>query len=96
MKGDGPRVVRCWKFMLLHWRHAKHAKYSLEALHLIGVINATATEHIAFELVWYRFINTRGVPGGNRPVDLAFESYFEGLPARTWSQCITSNYNSNI
>ena len=72
-EGDGPRVVRCWKFMLLHWRHAKHTKYSLEALHLIAAINATATERIAYELVWCRFINTRGVPGGNIPVDLYME-----------------------
>ena len=27
--GAGPRVTRCWKFMLLHWRYAKHTKYSL-------------------------------------------------------------------
>ena len=57
------RVMGCWKFMLLHWRHAKHSKYSLEALHLIAVINATATERIAHELIWYRFINTKGGPG---------------------------------
>ena len=72
-EGDGPRVVRCWKFMLLHWRHAKHTKYSLEALHLIAGINATATERIAHELTWCRFINTRGVPGGNIPIDLFME-----------------------
>lgn len=22
-EGDGPRIIRCWKFMLLHWWHAK-------------------------------------------------------------------------
>lgn len=41
-EGDGPRVIRCWKFMLLHWRHAKHTKYSLEVL--ITGINSTATK----------------------------------------------------
>ena len=72
-EGDGPRVIRCWKFMLLHWRHAKHTKYSLEALYLIAAVNATATQRIAHELIWCRFINTRGVPGGNIPVDLFME-----------------------
>ena len=72
-EGDGPRVIRCWKFMLLHWRHAKHTKYSLEALHLLSAVNATATKRIAHELTWCRFINTRGVPGGNIPVDLFME-----------------------
>lgn len=69
-KGDGLRVIRCWKFMLLHWRHAKYTKYSMETLHLLAAINATATERIAYELVWCRFINTRGAPGGNIQVDL--------------------------
>lgn len=86
---DGPRVVRCWKFMLLHWRHAKHTKYSLEALHLIAAINATATERIPYELVWCRFINTRGVPGGNILVDLYMEhlnrTLKDYLAIRTWS-----------
>ena len=87
-EGDGSRVIRCWKYMLLHWCHAKHSKYCLEALHLIGAINATATERIAHELTWCRFINTRGVPGANMPVDLFMEhlnrtlnDYLHGLGA---------------
>ena len=67
-EGDGPRVIRCWKFMLLHWRHARHTKYSLETLHLIAGIHSTTSERIAHELIWCRFINARGVPGGNIPV----------------------------
>ena len=87
-EGDGSRVIRCWKYMLLHWRHAKHSKYCLEALHLMGAINATATERIAHELTWCRFINTRGVAGANVPVDLFMEhlnrtwkDYLHGLGA---------------
>lgn len=86
--GGGPRVIRCWKFMLLHWRYAKHTKYSLEALHLLAAVNATATERIAHELIWCGFINTRGVPGGNMPIDLYMEhlnrtlkDYLKGLGA---------------
>jgi hypothetical protein len=72
-EGDGPRVIRCWKFMLLHWRHAKHTKYSLEVLHLIAGIHSTASERIAHELTWCRFINPRRIPGGNIPIDLFME-----------------------
>lgn len=75
--------------MLLHWWHAKHTKHSLEALHLIAAINATATERIPYELVWCRFINTRGVPGGNILVDLYMEhlnrTLKDYLAIRTWS-----------
>lgn len=33
-EGDGPRIIPCWKFMLLHWRHAGHSKYAHEVVHL--------------------------------------------------------------
>ena len=59
--------------MLLHWQHARHTKYSLETLHLIAGIHSTTSEQIAHELIWCRFINARGVPGGNIPVDLFME-----------------------
>lgn len=97
----GPRVTRCRKFMLLHWRYAKHAKYSLEALHLLAAINATATERIAHELTWCRFINTRGVLGGNMPVDLYMEhlnrtlkDYLKGLGANESEATITQTSKS--
>ena len=100
-EGDGPRVIRCWKFMLLHWRHAKHTKYSLEALHLLAAINATATARIAHELIWCRFINTRGVPGGNMPVDLYMEhlnrtlkDYLKGLGANVSEATIVQTSKS--
>ena len=83
-EGDGQRVVRCWKFMLLHWRLAKHTKYSLEALHLLVAVNATATKRIAHELVWCRFINTRR-KHASRSLHGTFEPHFKGLPKGTWS-----------
>ena len=99
--GAGPRVIRYWKFMLLHWRYAKHTKYSLEALHLLAAINATATERIVHELTWCRFINTRGVPGGNMPVDLYMEhlnrtlkDYLKGLGANVSEATITQTSKS--
>lgn len=74
-EGDGVRVLRCWKFMLLYWRYAGHTKYCLEAFRLLGSVSATATPRIAHEIVWCRFINSRGGPGNNIhvPVDLFME-----------------------
>lgn len=104
-EGDGPRVIRCWKFMLLHWRHARHTKYSLEVLHLIAAIHSTASERIAHELIWCRFINTRGVPGGNIPIDLFMEhlnrtlkDYLMGLGANISEStiCQTSKSLRNL
>ena len=69
-EGDGPRVICCWKFMMLYWRHSGHTKYSLETLHLLG---AMATPRVAHELTWWRFVNNRGGAGNNLPVDLFME-----------------------
>lgn len=87
-EGDGIRVLRCWKFMLLYWRYGGHTKYALEALYLLGAVNATATPRIAYELTWCRFVNTCGGAGNNIPVDLYMEhlnrtlkDYLHGLGA---------------
>lgn len=98
-EGDGQRVVRCWKFMLLHWRYAKHTKYSLEALHLLAAVNATATERIAHEIVWGRFINPnqRGTwrEHASRPLHGTFKPYLKRLCERTWSKYLGDNCHSN-
>lgn len=54
-QADVPRVLRCWKFMLLYWRYAGHTKYSLEVIHLLGPIKATVTPRLAHEITWCRF-----------------------------------------
>lgn len=72
-EGDGPRIVRCWKFMLLHWKHAGHKKYAYEVIELISSIKAASSPRIAYELVWCRVVNTRGGAGNNIPADLFLE-----------------------
>jgi len=72
-EGDGPRLLRCWKLMMMYWRHGGHTKYALETLHLLGAIQATATPRVAHELMWCRFVNNRGGAGNNLPVDLYME-----------------------
>ena len=72
-EGDGPRIIRCWKFMLLYWWHGGHTKYTSEAIHLIGAIQATASPRIAQELMWCQTVNTRGCSGTNIPADLFLE-----------------------
>ena len=72
-EGDGPRIFRCWKLMLLYWWHAGHTKYAHEAVHFIGAVKATASPRIAQELLWCRTVNTCGGAGSNIPVDLFLE-----------------------
>ena len=72
-EGDGPRIVRCWRFMLLYWKQGGHTKYAYEVIELISSINAAASPRIAHEIMWCRVVNTRGGAGTNIPVDLFLE-----------------------
>lgn len=72
-EGDGPRIIRCWKFMLLYWKHAGHTKYAYEVIELISSIKAACSPRIAHELVWCRVVNTRGGAGNKIPADLFLE-----------------------
>lgn len=69
-EGDGPRILRCWKFMLIYYRYAKHYKYALEAFILLAQVNVLASSRVKNQLTWSRVVNTRGGAGNNIPVDL--------------------------
>ena len=72
-EGDGPRIVRCWKVLLMYFHYAKHKNYRLEAFHLLADVGAAASERIAHQLTWCRTINTCGGKGQNIPLDLHME-----------------------
>ena len=100
-EGDSVRVIRCWKFMLLYWRHAGHTKYCLEAFQLLACVNATAISRIAHEVTWCRFVNSRGGAGNNIPVDLYMEhinrtlkDYLHGLGANIGENTIVQTSKS--
>lgn len=69
-EGDGPRILRCWKFLLIYYRHAKHYKYALEAFNLLAQVNVLASARMRNQLTWSRVVNARGGVGRNIPVDL--------------------------
>ena len=49
-EGDGDRLLRCWKFLLLHFKADKRVKYSVEALHLLAQVNALLPSYMAHQL----------------------------------------------
>lgn len=71
-QGDGPRILRCWKFMLLYFKAYNHHKYALEAFNLLAITNGTGTGSalIKEQITWSRTVNSRGSKGKNIPVDL--------------------------
>ena len=72
-EGDGERIIRCWKFLLLIYKSLNHHKYALASLHLIAKVNATLTPQKAHSLVWNRTVNNRGGAGKNISLDLRME-----------------------
>ena len=72
-EGDGERLMRCWKFYMLHFKADSRTKYAVEAFNLIAQVNATLTPLMAHRLVWNRTCNMRGGEGNNKPLDLQNE-----------------------
>ena len=69
-EGDGLRILRCWKALLLHFHSANHYNYAKEAVRMIATVNALATPQVAAQITWSRVVNPTGLQGHNIPVDL--------------------------
>lgn len=83
-EGDGERVIRCWKLLLLHFHASNRTKYALEALMLQFQL-ITLPPSLVHQLTWGRFVNSRGGPGQNIPCDLYNEhvnKLFKGIIER--------------
>lgn len=73
-EGDGPRLMICWKFFLLHFRVEKSTyKYALEALYLQFQVQSLLSPAQAFNLVHNRTVSNKGGPGRNVSLDLDLE-----------------------
>ena len=73
-EGDGDRIIRCWKFLLLHFYSDRGStKYAVEALFLQFQQQALLTPRQAYRQRWNRSVNNRGGRGKNVPLDLEVE-----------------------
>ena len=71
--GDGDRVLRYWKFMLVVFKATSHHNYGKEAVNLLVQYICVFSEREKAQLLWSRFVNTRGYPGTKIPCDLFME-----------------------
>lgn len=73
-EGDGDRIMRCWKFLLLHFYADRgSSKYALEALYLQLQQQAILSPRQAYRQLWNRGVNNHGGSGKNVPIDLEVE-----------------------
>ena len=78
-EGDGIRLLRCWKALLLYFHVSGHHNYAKEAVNLLAFVNATGTPRLASQVMWSRVVNTVGKKGRNIPVDLHNEHINQAL-----------------
>ncbi len=72
-EGDGDRILRYWKFLLLIFKCSKKFNYAKEAVILLLQYFYIFSERQREQLLWSRCINTRGRQGTNIPCDLHME-----------------------
>lgn len=72
-EGDGDRVLRYWKIMLVVIKSTNHRNYAKEAVNMLLQYYYTFSEREKAQLLRSHFINTRGFAGANIPCDLFME-----------------------
>ena len=73
MEGDGFRLTRCYKLVLLFAYKFRHIKYAYALLLLFVQTGAVLSEEESFFLIMNRFINVNDRIGRNIPLDLHME-----------------------
>lgn len=68
-EGDGERILRYWKILLIIFKVTRHYNYAKEAVNLLLQHHLLSDRQKA-QLLWSRCVNTRGVAGANIPGDL--------------------------
>lgn len=72
-EGDGNRIVRCWKFLMLHFFAEKKHKYAIEAQYLLLQQFCLLSQRQSYRQKWNRSTNNKGGAGNNVSLDLDLE-----------------------
>lgn len=78
--GDGPEIIRLYKFMMVWCKAVNYNNYSNGLLETIYQ-SLILPPRLSQSLVWNRSVNLRGNPDSNMPLDLHLEhlnGYFKG------------------
>ena len=72
-EGDGERILRCWRYLLLVFKASGRTNYSIEAFTLLSQYHFLFSERMRMQLIWSRTVNVHGRLGKNIPCDLHME-----------------------
>ena len=71
--GDGSRVLLTVKHMLPYFKVNNNYKYALACLELLAQTQMFLSPRLSLAVTQGRFINMRGAPNSNYPIDLCVE-----------------------
>ena len=71
--GDGERILRLYKYMLLFFDISGKTKYKLYTLHTIAQCNVLLPPYLAFDVIHNRFTNKKGKVDTNKEIDMEIE-----------------------
>lgn len=71
-EGDGNRIVRCWKFLMLHFYAENRKKYAIEGLCLLLQQYCLLSPCPSYKHRWKIYANNKG-GANNDPLDLDLE-----------------------
>lgn len=71
--GDGERIIKLYKFLLLYFKLAGKTKYSYHSLRLLAQVNIILSPRLAHQLTWNRCVNNAGRIDTNVEVDREIE-----------------------
>lgn len=69
-EGDGKRVLDCWHYLLPIFRNSGRRNYANEAFLFLCQYYYDLPQQQAEQMLYSRFVNTKGVRGRNIPLDL--------------------------
>lgn len=72
-EGDGHRILRCWRYLLLIFKATNKRKYAIQASTLLFQYHYIFSERLQNQLIWSRTVNVSGRPGRNIPMDFHME-----------------------
>ena len=72
-EGDGNRILRYWKFLLIIFKSSRNYNYAKDAVNPLLSHRYLLSDRKAAQLLWSRTINTKGRQGCNIPMDLHME-----------------------
>ena len=89
-EGDGTRILRCWRFLLLVFKAKNKRKYAIQAATLLMQRHFLFTDRMKHQLLWSRTVNVHGRIGRNVPMDLHMEHLNREL------KCAMRHLGSNV